>query len=51
MKITAVDTIQLAQYPNLVWVEVHTDDCLVGLGETCKSADAVAAHVHQIAAP
>lgn len=51
MKITAVDTIQLAEYPNLVWVEVHTDEGLTGLGETCKSADAVAGHVHQIAAP
>ena len=51
MKITAVDTIQLPQFPNLVWVEVHTDEGVVGLGETCKSADAVAAHVHQIAAP
>jgi len=51
MKIIAVDTIQLRQFPNLVWVELHTDDGLVGLGETCKSADAVAAHIHQIAAP
>lgn len=51
MKITAVDTIQLAEYPNLVWVEVQTDEGVTGLGETCKSADAVAAHVHQIAAP
>jgi L-alanine-DL-glutamate epimerase-like enolase superfamily enzyme len=51
MKITAVETIQLRHLPNLVWVEVHTDEGLVGLGETCKSADAVAAHVHQIAAP
>ncbi len=51
MKIVAVDTIQLPHLPNLVWVEVRTDDGLVGLGETCKSADAVASHVHQIAAP
>jgi L-alanine-DL-glutamate epimerase-like enolase superfamily enzyme len=51
VKITAIDTLQLPHLPNLVWVEVRTDDGLVGLGETCKSADAVAAHVHQIAAP
>ncbi|MFO1310434.1 MAG: mandelate racemase/muconate lactonizing enzyme family protein [Burkholderiales bacterium] len=51
MKIAAIETIQLEHLPNLVWVEVHTDDGLVGIGETCKSANAVAAHVHQIAAP
>ncbi len=51
MKITAVETLQLAEYPNLVWVEIHTDDGIVGLGETCKSADAVVGHIHQIAAP
>ena len=40
MKITAVDTIQLAEYSNLVWVELHTDEGLVGLGETFRNPQA-----------
>ena len=34
MKITAVETILVEEFPNLAWVQVHTDDGLVGLGET-----------------
>ena len=51
MRITAVDTIALGEFPNLLWVEVHTDAGLVGLGETFYGAAAVAAHVHETAAP
>ena len=51
MKISAIETIQLETLPNHVWVQIHTDDGLVGLGETCKSAQAVVGHIHQIAAP
>ena len=34
MKVTAIETIRLAEFPNLLWVQVHTDEGLVGLGET-----------------
>ncbi len=51
MKITAVETIQLAEFGNLLWVQVHTDEGLVGLGETFFGADAVAAYIHESAAP
>ena len=34
MKITAVETILVEEFPNLTWVQVHTDEGLVGLGET-----------------
>jgi galactonate dehydratase len=34
MKITAIETIQLGEFPNLLWVHVHTDESLIGLGET-----------------
>lgn len=37
MMITAVDTIQLARHPNFFFVEVHTDDGIVGLGQTADS--------------
>jgi len=34
MKITSVQTIQNKNYSNIVWVQTHTDEGLVGLGET-----------------
>jgi galactonate dehydratase len=51
VKITAVETIQLGEFPNLVWVRVRTDEGLVGLGETFFGANSVAAYIHEIAAP
>jgi len=51
MKVTAVETIQLAEFGNLLWVQVHTDEGPVGLGETFFGADAVAAYIHESAAP
>jgi len=51
MKVKALETIQLAEFSNVLWVRVHTDEGLVGLGETFLGADAVAAYVHETAAP
>ena len=51
MKITAIETIRVAEHPNLLWVQVHTDEGLVGLGETFYGAAAVEAHLHEIVAP
>lgn len=51
MKITAVETIRIAERPNLLWVQVHTDEGLVGLGETFFGAATVEAHVHEYIAP
>src|SRR4029079_17152698 len=33
MRITRVETLQTPTYPNLLWLQVHTDDGLIGLGE------------------
>lgn len=49
MKITAIDTIQLAEFPNLLWLHLHTDEGLIGLGETFFGPDAVAAYIHETA--
>ena len=38
MKITALETIRLEEFGNLLWVRVHTDEGLVGLGETFLGA-------------
>jgi len=51
MRVTAIETIQLAAYPNITFVEVHTDAGLTGLGETFRGPQAVAAHVHESIAP
>jgi galactonate dehydratase len=49
--IRRITTIRLESRPNLVWVEVETEDGLVGLGETFSLAAAVAAYIHEGAAP
>lgn len=51
MKITALETIQLANYPNLIHVLVETDEGITGLGETFLGADAVNGWMHENAAP
>jgi L-alanine-DL-glutamate epimerase-like enolase superfamily enzyme len=51
LRITAIETIQLAEFSNLLWVRVHTDEGPVGLGETFFGADAVASYVHESVAP
>ena len=50
MKITAVETIVVDEFPNLCYVRVHTDEDVVGLGETFFAARAVSAWVHEVAA-
>lgn len=51
MKINEVETILVEEFPNLVYVRVHTDEGLVGLGETFFGARAAASWIHETAAP
>lgn len=51
MKITGIETVRLAERPNLLWVEVHTDAGLIGLGETFFGPRAVEAYLHENVAP
>jgi L-alanine-DL-glutamate epimerase-like enolase superfamily enzyme len=51
MKVTAVETLRLKEFPNIVHVRVHTDDGLAGLGETSFGAAAVEAYIHETVAP
>ena len=46
MRLTALETIQLPQYGNVLWLRLHTDAGLVGLGETFRGVEAAAAHLH-----
>ena len=47
MKITALETLRIGEHPNLLWVRVHTDEGLVGLGETWFGAASVEADMHE----
>ena len=47
MQITAVETITLEEFPNLLWVQVYTDEGIVGLGETFYAVAPVASHIHE----
>lgn len=47
MEITALETLRLQEFPNVLWVRVHTDQGLVGLGETFYGAGALEAHIHE----
>lgn len=49
--ITALRTVRIAERPNLIWVEIETDDGLTGLGETFRGASAVEAILHDQVAP
>ena len=51
MKISAVETLRLADHPNLLWVRVHADNGLTGLGETYFGASACEADIHDRIAP
>ena len=51
MRITAIETIHVGAYPNITFVEVHTDEGLTGLGETFRTPKTVAAQIHETVAP
>lgn len=50
-RITALRTLRITERPNLIWVELETDDGLVGLGESFRGAQAVEAVLHETVAP
>jgi L-alanine-DL-glutamate epimerase-like enolase superfamily enzyme len=51
MRIRALETVRVAERPNLLWLQVHTDEGVTGLGETFFGAATVEAHVHEWIAP
>ncbi len=46
MKITSIETLRTEEFANVLWVRVHTDSGIIGLGETFYGAGAVEAHIH-----
>lgn len=51
MRIEAVETLRLGDHPNLLWVRLHTDNDLTGLGETYFGAGPSEADIHDRIAP
>jgi galactonate dehydratase len=51
MKITALETIRIEERPNLLWLEVRTDEGVGGLGETFFMAETVETYLHEYVAP
>jgi Alcohol dehydrogenase GroES-like domain/Mandelate racemase / muconate lactonizing enzyme, N-terminal domain len=47
MKIVAIETLCAQEFENVLWVRVHTDAGVIGLGETFYGAGAVASHIHE----
>ncbi len=50
MRIIKVETIRYAALPNLLWVQLYSDDGLVGLGETFYLPAAVESIIHDVTA-
>lgn len=48
MKISRIETIWCDEQPNTIWVRIHTDDGLIGLGETFYVPRAVSAIIHDV---
>jgi L-alanine-DL-glutamate epimerase-like enolase superfamily enzyme len=51
MKITRIDTIHIAEFPQILFVHLHTDEGLIGLGETTYGPQAVSTYIHTQVAP
>ncbi len=51
MKITRIETIRLADTPFVLYVRVHTDEGIIGTGDTFMMAEALEGYIHGRAAP
>jgi galactonate dehydratase len=49
--IVGLRTIRIAERPNLIWLELRTEDGLIGLGESFRGAQATEAVLHEQVAP
>src|SRR5690606_32325162 len=49
MQITAVETLRLTEFANIIFVRIRTDQGMSGLGETWFGAAATEAYIHETA--
>ena len=46
MKITSIETIRVDERPQIIWVNIHTDQGFIGLGETYYAPTVVESAIH-----
>ena len=51
MKVTKIETIRLKTFPAILFLQVHTDEHLIGLGENCVGVESVETFIHESIAP
>ena len=51
MRITALETLKVAAFGNLLWLRVETDEGVTGQGEAFRNAEATEAYIHETLAP
>lgn len=51
MKITRIETLRIKEFSNLLWLKVHTDAGIIGLGETFFLPESVETYIHESIAP
>lgn len=51
MTVVSLETLRLAEFPNLLWVIVEDSDGVRGLGETFMGAESVETYLHETVAP
>jgi galactonate dehydratase len=50
MHITKIETIKIRQHPRNLWIRIHTDEGIVGLGETNPKVGPVESMIHDVCA-
>jgi galactonate dehydratase len=51
MKVTKIETIRLKTFPSMLFLQVYTDEGLIGLGENCVGVESVETFIHESIAP
>jgi len=51
LKITKVESIHIAEFANILFVRVHTDEGLIGLGETYYTPETTRSFIHEVGGP
>jgi L-alanine-DL-glutamate epimerase-like enolase superfamily enzyme len=51
VKITKVETIHVGEFANILFVQIHTDEGLVGLGDTYYTPETTRTFIHEVGAP
>lgn len=51
MRITRIETLRASGLGNMLWLRLHTDAGITGLGEAFRNAEATEAYIHETLAP